>query len=67
MENYLHDEGYGFHLSINSDGVVSLWDTRELAQNVRGETYLWLDLTERQRLAIEAAQEKAPKGTSSGV
>ena len=58
-ENYIFDEGHGFHLSVNEDGVVSLWDTRELAQNVQGETYLFLDLTEAQTARIVQAQEQA--------
>lgn len=58
-ENYMHHEGAGFHLSVNRYGVVSLWDTKELAQNVQDETYLWLDLTETQLARVEAAERRA--------
>jgi hypothetical protein len=60
MQNFVHHEGYGFHLSVSPEGVVSLWDTENVARQAHSEdVYVWLDLTERQRKLIEAAVEKA--------
>lgn len=48
-----------FHLSVASDGVVSLWDTERQARAVEGETYVLLRLTVPQQLAITRARKLA--------
>ena len=46
-----------FHLTVNHEGVVSLWDTPNLAlQGASNEQYVELTLTTRQTLEIRAAQ-----------
>lgn len=61
MDNYTHHEGIGFHLTVNADGVVSLWDDAVTAQSITGEVYLFLDLTPTQAARLERAEEKAER------
>lgn len=48
-----------FHLSVNRDGVVSLWDTQHQAMAAKSETYVALQLTPKQAAAIDVAQKQA--------
>lgn len=52
-----------FHLSVNAEGVVSLWDSEQQARDAEiviagypSEVYVEMTLTEEQRLLILAAQ-----------
>lgn len=49
------------HLSVASDGIVSLWDTAKQASRQEGEVYVPLELTDRQREQIQAAERAATK------
>lgn len=48
-----------FHLSVNAQGVVSLWDTERLARSVKGEEYVELLLTPTQKWQLHEAQREA--------
>jgi hypothetical protein len=50
-----------FHLSVNKDGVVSLWDRAEQARRQDGEAYLRMELTLEQTSAIEASVDEAQR------
>jgi hypothetical protein len=50
------------HLTVNEDGLVSLWDSSQQALEAaarEGESYVRLVLTDDQQLALSAAQEAA--------
>jgi hypothetical protein len=48
-----------FHLSVNADGVVSLWDTEAQARGVSEETYVGLELTAAQHVKLKIAAFRA--------
>lgn len=50
-----------FHLTINKAGVVSLWDSEEIAREgmQSGEVYLKMVLTQWQAETLEAARRTA--------
>lgn len=48
-----------FHLSINADALVSLWDTANAAKRQTGETYIALQLTPQQERTINEAAKRA--------
>lgn len=47
------------YLSVNKDGLASLWDRAKDASNIQGEAFVMLRLTPEQELALAAAQELA--------
>ena len=47
------------HLTVSSDGVISLWDTYEQAVNVREEVYCKLLLTADQERTLGNMQRYA--------
>jgi hypothetical protein len=56
------------HLSVNANGIASLWDTAEQAQQVRDEVYVRLELTNAQVQQLYRAKEQAAKqGETNGV
>lgn len=57
----MHKNYPPFHLSVNKDGIVSLWDRERDAQVVRGEMYVCLELTEEQVRALDLAQNQAAR------
>ena len=48
-----------FHLSVDREGLVSLWDKEDLARRVRGESYVCLQLTDEQVRALDQAKVQA--------
>ena len=54
MKNYLP-----FHLTINRDGVVRLWDREELARAVTNDKYVCIIPTPEQIGILDAAAEEA--------
>lgn len=53
-----------FHLSVNKDGLVSLWDFATLAKNCPDEKYVRLCLTGAQRSQLNAAVAGLRRTTS---
>lgn len=48
-----------FYLTVNSDGLVSLWDEKEQTENVPGEILVVLELTLEQIQTLDTAKELA--------
>lgn len=48
-----------FHLTVNKAGLVSLWDSAEQAQRIKGESYVVLELTKEQVYQLLDAATKA--------
>jgi hypothetical protein len=46
----------GFHLTVNKNGLVSLWDNVRNAQSVKGEIYVYLPITIDQAVKLKGAQ-----------
>lgn len=46
-----------FHLSVNAEGLVSLWDREADARAQKDETYVALPLNDRQHLLLRDAQQ----------
>jgi len=53
----------GFYLTMDRDGRVSLWDSREITLEIFGETPIFLKLTDLQLQQLEnAAKETSQEG-----
>ena len=49
----------GFHLTVNADGLTSLWDNKNAAKSVKGETYVFMPLTVEQTMMLMNAASAA--------
>lgn len=49
------------HLSVNANGLISLWDDKQSAANVQGEEYVRLRLSRPQLNQLDAATRRAVK------
>lgn len=52
------------YLSINKDGLASLWDRAKDASNIQGEAFVILKLTAEQQAQLAEAQELAGQAAS---
>ena len=50
-----------FHLTVNKDGAVSIWDRAGQAQSIEGEVYVEMLLTPAQQGKVIAAQQQAER------
>jgi allophanate hydrolase subunit 2 len=62
MNNWKEDGG--FHLTVDRDGRVSLWDCKEVAQEIFGETYVFFAISPEEEHQLEDAAAKIAEETS---